>query len=306
MLAGLALLLAAGCTNPQDSAPLITAPGRGVKLPAGALTEASGLAPSLLRPDALWLNNDSGDTPTLYQLSMDGRELGRIRIEGATATDWEDCASFTYKGQPWLLAADTGDNDQQRDIITLWIAPEPEPSKLSPGKPLKVGLAWSIRVRFPEGPEDCESVGVDATEERIYLISKRSHPPVVYSVPLKPAGDGVVVAQRVTALEWMKPASGLGSTLPTPRGRYANQPTGLSFSQDGRMAVILTYVDTWLYTRAPGQSWAELFSKPGVLLPDHGLLQAEAVCLSADSRSIFITSEGAEPPLLRYRLTPRP
>ena len=298
---GALCLLLFSCNNPQEKAP-IGAPLRTGHLPSGPIVEASGLAPSLLRTDALWINNDSGDTPTLYQISIDGRELGRVRVEGATATDWEDCASFTYKGQPWLLAADTGDNDSNREILSIWVFPEPDPQKLSPGSSLAVGLAWSIRFRFPDGPRDCESVGVDASEGFIYLISKRTHPPVLYRLPLKPTQEGVQVAEKLGELTWLKPATGLRSTLPTPRGMYANQPCGLSFSQDGRRAAMVSYVDAFLFERAPGQSWKDVFAKEGQRLPPHELQQAEAICISADGNSVFITSEGAVAPLLRYRI----
>ena len=43
-----------------------------------------------------WAVNDSGDEPRLYALRKDGRDRGTLRVRGATNTDWEDLAAFTF------------------------------------------------------------------------------------------------------------------------------------------------------------------------------------------------------------------
>lgn len=300
--AGLLLLPLWGCNNPNDQPAGAGSPRIEGYLEGSVLSEASGLAPSLLNRGALWLNNDSGDTATLYQVGPDGKERGRLRVKDTPAKDWEDCASFTYQGRAWLLAADTGDNEETRTDYVLRVFPEPAPAELQPGRETLVEGGWSIRMRYPDGSHDCESVGVDASEGKIYFVSKRAIPHVLYSLPLKPNTDEEVVAERLGELAWLKPVTGLSATIPTPQGRYGNQPTGISFSQDGRLAVVLTYREAFLFRRMPGEKWKDILTKGGAPLPLHHLEQAEAICLSADGKAVYITGEGKRPALLRYEL----
>jgi hypothetical protein len=120
------VILAAGCawaaraTSQPASAPSAQpAPvvqygkGRLVCLLANKkITESSGLAASRRTAGVFWTHNDSGDKPSLYAFDLRGRDLGTWQIQGAAGRDWEDMASFSLGGKPWLLVADTGDNDQ--------------------------------------------------------------------------------------------------------------------------------------------------------------------------------------------------
>ena len=90
--------------------------------------------------------------------------------------------------------------------------------------------------------------------------------------------------------------------LPIPTGQYRGDPTGMSFSPDGRFAVVLTYGDVLLYPRREGESWLSALLRKPLILPPHKLGQAEAVCFSRDGKSIFVTEEAPRAPLLRYDL----
>ena len=89
------------------------------------LNEISGLARSQRRPDLLWTHNDSGGEPVLYAVDNSGHHVGSARLKGAMNLDWEDVASFTRHGEPWLLVGDMGDNYAWRSSITFYLVREP-------------------------------------------------------------------------------------------------------------------------------------------------------------------------------------
>ena len=78
------------------------------RLQNAQIDEASGLARSQRYPDVFWVANDDGPS-VLYAIDSTGKDLGRVTIKDASNRDWEDLASFTLDGVPYLLAADIGD-----------------------------------------------------------------------------------------------------------------------------------------------------------------------------------------------------
>jgi hypothetical protein len=75
----------------------------------------------------------------------------------------------------------------------------------------------------------------------------------------------------------------------------------MDFAPDGSAAVVLTYGDVCLFPRNPGETWTDALSRKPQVLPPHGLTQAEAVAFAQDSRTLYLTSEGANSAILRYR-----
>ena len=301
--AALAVLLLVTVTGCAPTAPTggPSSPVRVVTMPV-VLTETSGLAASHRADDLLWAHNDSGGEPVLYAVDLTGRLRGQLRLTGVTNTDWEDIASFELDGRAWLLAADVGDNDSRRHDCALYVVPEPDPAALTPGGELATAVAWRVPVRFPDGPRDCEAVAVDSREGRVYLLSKRTVPAVLYSLPLRPAAAEAttLTATRLANITQIAPASGSESVIPLPAFKYHNEPTGLDFAPDGSAAVVLTYGGGWLFPRRAGQTWTEALAGMPARLAFTGLVKAEGVCFSRDGHAIFVTSEGKGAPLLRF------
>jgi hypothetical protein len=258
------------------------------KLQAPAVGEASGLAVSPEHPDRLWVINDSGCSAHLYRTDLDGADLGKVALKGVKNTDWEDLSSFIYNGKPYLLIADTGDNASNRPQCQLHIVPEPKK------KDKEVAVAWSIPFTYEDGPRDCESVAVDEKAGKILLLSKRTSPPFLYELPLKPAPDQPVVARKIGKIT--DPLS--AGMPPVP---FGTQPTGLDLSPDGKLAAVVTYFRVFLFSRAEGESWETAFARKPVALKPHHLHQAESVAFSRDGKELFVVSEGAKSPLVRYR-----
>jgi hypothetical protein len=297
------LLLGASCATLPPAVREVAPPERVGTIPYPLLPETSGLARSHRAGDLLWAHNDSDNAPVLFALGADGRLRGQLRPPGVTNVDWEDIASFEAEGRAWLLIADVGDNLSRRTDCVLYIVPEPDPAALTPGGELAVGVAWRIPVRYPDGPRDCEAVAVDPRDGLVYLISKRTVPAVVYTLPLHPPAGAVPAAVPIARLTQIPQPTAVQKTIALPTGKYRAQPTGLDFSPDGTIAAVLTYGDVWLFRRPAGQSWTDAFTSEPQRLPPHGLMQAEAICFSHDGHALYVSSEGRAAPLLRYDLT---
>lgn len=305
ILGVLSLCLSQGCSTSTPS-EVWRGPETVGRIGSPHVDEASGLAVSRRDATLLWTHNDSGGQPVLYALGTDGRARGAVRLAGVINYDWEDIASFELDGRAWLLVAETGDNNANRHDCALYVIAEPDPATLSPDRELTVPVAWRIPVNYPGGPRDCESVAVDVRERLVYLISKRTTPPVVYSLPLTPPASATPAAQRIVDLANIPAPSGPTARLELPGGRYRSWPVGFDLSADGRRAVVLTYGEPYVYERNDGETWAQAFARAPQQLHTHSLMQAEAVCFSPDARTIYVTAEGKSAPLLRYRLQPQP
>ncbi|SFK78605.1 hypothetical protein [Lysobacter sp. cf310] len=263
----------------------------------GQLDEISGLAASRRHPGVLWMIDDGGNPERLFAVADDGERLATFRIEGVTKTDWEDVSSFRLGGRNYLLIADTGDNGGLRRSLQLHIVEEPaklENARLRP--------AWSIAFRWPDGARDCEAVAVDAANGRILLISKKRQPPELFTLPLRPAGTGLLTAQRSGALAGVPQPSAEALKRNPRSARLQSQVTAADVSPDGRTLAVMTYRYLLLYPRRGGQSWSAAVAAPPKLLTLPWLPQAEALGWSADGRSLYATGEFVPAPL--YRITP--
>jgi len=297
VLVATALLVSAcGGKPPPDPVPT----GRIVH---AAATETSGLAASHRTNDLLWIHNDSAGQPVLYAIGTDGRLRGTVRVAGIKNNDWEDLSSFELDGQPWLLIADTGDNKGTRKDCALYVIAEPDPAALSPDHELTTTVAWRLPVVYPDSSHDCEAVAVDSNEELVVLLTKRTQPPALYSLSLRPPSNNQTpAANLLTHLNGIPQPGPEQKLLPAPTGRFRAFPTAMDIAPDGRSAAVLTYGDVLFFRRRPGESWREAFSRYPEVLAPHGLPQAEALCFSRDGRDLYVTGEQKSQLLLRYKV----
>ncbi|MEM6986509.1 MAG: hypothetical protein AAF499_08200, partial [Pseudomonadota bacterium] len=89
------------------------------------LVETSGLAATRSGELGYWALNDGGHRNILFRLDARGDTVARLPVRGARNTDWEDLASFSWRGAHWLLIADVGDNAARRARVSLYLVPEP-------------------------------------------------------------------------------------------------------------------------------------------------------------------------------------
>lgn len=268
------------------------------------LTEISGMARSVRQPEVLWVHNDSGDQPRLTAVGPDGTPLGTLEITNAQARDWEDMAIFEIEHQPWLLIADVGDNGSTRQDTVIYLLPEPDPADFAQHPTMRINAASQLRFRYEDGPRDCEGVAVDVLNREILLISKRTEPPVLYTLPLQLAADEdqpQLVARRAEPLSGIIPPTAVERAIPGRLGQYRSQVTAFDLAPDQRTAAVLTYGNLYVYHRATGETWPETFAGQPERIPVKGLPQAEAVSFDEGGATLLITSEGAQVPVQRHR-----
>lgn len=270
-----------------------------------ALVEASGMAHSRREADLLWVVNDSGHPAVLFAVQSNGHDQGRVVVAGAVNSDWEDLAGFEWEGAPYILIADVGDNEAVRDTRRIYVVPEPV-RRAAGVFPARIDVAWQFDFRYEDGPRDCEGVGVDTHDERIVLITKRTDPPQIYTLPLRPPMGAVVKARKIGTVP--------GIPSPTARDLVANpylgaslsQPTALDIRSDNRLVVVLTYKDAYLFPRAAGEDWISALGRKPLTVPLPKLKQKESGCLTPDGRRLYVSTEQRPAPLLAVDLASIP
>ncbi len=265
------------------------------------LGEISGMAASPSTPGRFWVHNDSGSPADVYAIDTAGRVQAQLRITGIKPLDWEDMAAFTLDGKSWLLLADTGDNGGKRMHVELVVVEEPSFAADASKRTFQTGAAWRLVFRYADEPHDVEAVGVDAPGETVLLLTKRTTPLQVWSLPLRSAGGTEHIATRVGTLQ---AADELLPTVDFERRLQPGRPTSLSVSRDARRAAVLTYASVWIYDRAAGEGWAQAFARTPRSFPIALLAQAEAIAFGADADTVYITGERWPAPLLKLNIRP--
>lgn len=291
-------LLAAGSLAAADPA-VRRAPEIAGQLEDARLVEVSGLAVSGRTSEVLWLLNDGGASPSLHAVDPRGGTLDEVALTPASNRDWEDLAAFELDGEPQLLAADIGDNSARHAESILYIVPEPAVRKTGAARS---AVPRTIRFRYPDGPRDAESLAVDAAERKAYVLSKRDIPPRLYAVPLDAPGDEPVVAELLGPVTSLPAPTPEDIRLAPIRKDWHWQPTAMDFSQDGRLAAILTYRHVLLFERGTGQDWYAALNQTPRKISIEPVRGAESLGFTADGKRLYLTVEQRHAPLFRIDL----
>ncbi len=281
------MFLVSGCSPAEEPPSSLVG-----QLQNPKIDEASGLARSQRYPDVFWVANDDGPS-VLYAIDSTGKDLGRVTVKDASNRDWEDLASFTLEGVPYLIAADIGDNDGARKDVRLYVIEEPEAGDD------KVKPAWRIEFTYPEGPRDAESVAVDVDNERVLVLTKRDVPALLYALPLRPGTKKRIDAERLGVVASLPQPSRSDLEFASRVNSWHWQPTSMDISADGTNAIVLTYGGVYLYPRSPGRDWIEALQQPPRVVSRSGNRQAESVAFDRTGDYIFITIEQRHAPLFR-------
>ena len=234
--------------------------------------ELSGLVLSRSQPGVLWAHNDSGDRPRVFALRADGTVLADLDVPGAEASDWEDIA---IRGRT-LYLGDIGDNARQRRTVDVYRVAEPDVPATGTTAP-----ATRLRLRYPDGAHDAETLLVDPRSGAIAIVTKELD-----------GRSGVYVARGSQG------RLRLAARLDLGLGSLA---TGGDVSADGRVIAIRTYGSVFVWRRAPGTSLAAaLRGKPCASPTPLREGQGEALALTRDGRAFFTVPEGLHAAIRRY------
>ena len=201
------------------------------------------------------------------------------------------------------MIGEIGDNSAKRAAVVLYFVREP---KDRPAAGAALPADGRFVFRYEDGPRDAEALAVDVEGDEILILSKRNKPPVLYRLPLRATlkaalapQDTAGVARRVGAVASIPQPSSLELRLFPRFGRYRSQPTAMDLSPDGRVMLVLTYGEGWLFERMDGEDWLAALSRAPRPLYMPYLSQPEAATFTADD-SIYVSSEKEDAPLLRF------
>lgn len=302
-LAAWCVLLGAGCGSGGSEAEArprcdaTYAPPIEARVVDPALREMSGIVASRRNPGIYWVHNDSGDTARLFALNDAGNVRATVAVAGANAIDWEDIAigPGPDEWRPYLYIADIGDNLGARSEVEVYRVPEPE---VDPDFPVVLTAkgAVALRLRYPDGPHDAESLIVDPDSGDLIIITKSStggaQPAFRAKAPIDPAA--------VTTLE----RYGAVTTGPALTGAI----TAADLDRSGDHLIVRTYGAVRIVAKSPTAPLSALLARaPGTVTcrpPTPPEVQGEAIAFEADGQGFVTVSEGGSPVLRRYRPAP--
>lgn len=268
-------------------------PAKIANLKNPAVNESSGLAASHLNRNVYWTHNDSGDVPFVYAFDSTGESRGVFRVAGAQARDWEDMAvgPGPERGKSYLYLGDIGDNEEKRAEIVVYRVAEPALTSAHKAstkmKPQTTGPAEAIRLRYPDGKHDAETLLVHPATGNLYVVTKvllRNAAVYEATAPLK-AGQAIVM-KRIGEIR-----------IPS---LFGGALTGGSISPDGRRVAFCDYFQGYeaeLPTASTNFNdiWKQKIT--GFNLGQRE--QGEAIAYRADGNALLATSEGSSSPLFQ-------
>lgn len=254
-----------------------------------SISESSGLTASRLTPGAYWTHNDSGDGPFIYAFDIRGSSLAVFRVAGAQARDWEDMASGPgpQRNKSYLYLGDIGDNNRARSEIIVYRVIEPAMAKSTKARPANTEPAEAIRLRYPDGSHDAETLLVHPTTGNIYIVTKVTLAnAVVYeaAAPLTP--DKPITMRRIGEI---RVPSLFGGVL-----------TGGSISPDGRRVALCDYFQGYeLVLPAGARDFNDIWKQKIANFDVGKREQGESITYRLDGKALLTTSEGKRSPFFQ-------
>jgi hypothetical protein len=232
----------------------------------------------------LWTHNDSGDRPRVFALRSSGALLADLDVPGATAVDWEDVAIGPLPGgRRALYLADIGDNDGERAAIDLYRVPEPRVPRSGTTAP-----AARLRLRYPDGARDAETLLVEPRTGEIAVVSKAlgGDSGVYVTGPWGVSTGTTRTLRRVATLS-------LG---------FGGLATAGDVSADGRTVVVRTYTGFVAWRKQSGATLAATLRRRPCSgrTSFAGERQGETLALTANGRAFITVPEGAGATIRRY------
>jgi len=231
------------------------------------MEEASGLAYSRNQENIIWTQNDHGDDPRVIAISEEGQRVAIVTLEGVDNTDWEDVATTVIDGESMLLVADTGNNDFDRDPLSIFRFKEPIVDVGDMSVPREE--IEDLQVRYPEFSYDCEALTVDQNTGDIFMFTKDRENSISevyrYPAPQSEANNPFTLEHVATLpLFWI---------------------TGGDISPDGNTLALTNKQEAFSFTKPEGMSWPEFL----VNNPEPCNLQVEE---EVQREAIAVTMEG--------------
>ena len=250
-----------------------------------SINESSGLVASRNTPGAYWTHNDSGDGPFIYAFDNNGETLGVFKVTGATARDWEDMSvgPGPQPNKSYLYTGDIGDNNEKRSEIVVYrfLEPDLKPSDKNSTKtqPRATERAEAIRLVYPDGKHDAETLLVHPQTGNLYIMTKVAFKnPVVYEATAPLNSNDVITMKRVGEV---RVPSIFGGAI-----------TGGSVSPDGRRVALCDYFQGYeLVLPDKSNNFDDIWKEKMTGFDLGKRKQGESIAYRLDGNALLATSE---------------
>ncbi len=259
-----------------------------------ALTEISGIAASRLNAGLLWVHNDSGDTARIFGLDDQGITHATMSLDGASAIDWEDIAvgRGPVASTSYIYVGDIGDNNSVRSEIVVYRVAEPAVNMATSVTGSLSGVD-AMRLRYPDGAHNAESLLVDPASGDIVVITKSMSGGAQNAYRV----SGSVTPGSLTTMEYLATIT----TSPSVFGAI----TGADISPNGLQLALRTYGGVAVSARPDIGTPLSTFIGGGSKIvacsgPSPSESQGEAVGFNSNGRGFITVSEGVGAVLHRF------
>jgi hypothetical protein len=259
--------------------------------------ETSGIAASSVHPNIFYIHNDSGDGYRFFAIRPDGHLQGTFtyRSDPDSPVNAPDCEDIAVgpgpdKKQSYVYVGDIGDNAALRKDITVYRIAEPRLPLLADST-VKVNSS-SLVLKYPDQPNDAETLMVDPVERLLYIVTKRHSSVNVYTAPLNfKNGDTVTLTKRCQLhFKGLQPFKWIVSG---------------DIAKDGAQVVLKSYSRVYHWKRQGNEPvWQTLQRKPQQPAYEQEKL-GEAIGFAANGKSYYTVSEGKKQPIYHYAI-PKP
>lgn len=258
-----------------------------------AINESSGIVASRRNKGIFWTHNDSGDDAFVYAIDRQGRHRGVWRVKGATAQDWEDIAAWKdgKSGKSYLYIGDIGNNSKKREFLTVYRIPEPviKPAHAATSKsrPAESAAAEAIRLKYPEGNFDAETLLIHPQTGDLYVVTK-----VLGAAAKVFKLKAPFMQQAEATLVYVADVQAPDAT----KGFF----TGGDIAPDGQRLTLCDYPGAFefILPASKGIAFDEIWRQPAQPIDIGRRKQGEAICYGPDGKALLATSEGLPCPLL--------
>ena len=280
----LLLTLAAFC--PAVFAARFSSPKNLGRINIPKLDEASGIATSIANPGILYLQNDSGPV-VVYAVNTSAGHIATIKLKKGKNYDCEDLATgpgpdpnLTY-----IYLADIGDNNHKRDFVTVYRFPEPAlNSTIDPNQTpadIRIDKFDVIRLRYPTGPVDAETLMLDPVTGDLYILSKENSVFRIFRASFPQNTSNVTTMHYEGSSQWYRATAG-------------------DISPDGSKIIVRSHFFAAFWNRQKDEPLHLTLQSPPENCPLTAEPQGEAICFDSTSGGYYTTSEKKNQPLYYF------
>jgi hypothetical protein len=266
---------------------------RAGNLDTAFLDEASGMAASAIAENRLYHTNDTWTpSPNFFITDTAGQHLQVVDIESVRnnprINDIEDMDVGRCGEVSCLFIGDIGDNRSNRPNINILLIEE------FSEVPSSVAVKQYLRVQYPDGSHDSESLAVHPNGD-IYVLTKEitsilgTAPAKLYRLARdlwENAGDEVLTLEFAANID-------LFALSGTTVNIFSHIATGMDISNDGQRLLILTYGEVFeIAVDVSGLNGETISAEtPYKQIEVTTLLQQESISYANKGYSFFYTAE---------------